>query len=74
MVVDLFDRLADVEENISRVWLSAEIFDEIDSSSDTIVRVFNRWANGEVNIFGIWVISLMVYCIENIDKISTSSV
>lgn len=74
MVVDLFDRLADVEENISRVWLSAEIFDEIDSSSDTIVRVFNRWANVEVNIFGIWVILLMVYCIENIDKISTSSV
>lgn len=46
----------------------------IDSSSDTIVRVFNRWANVEVNIFGIWVILLMVYCIENIDKISTSSV
>lgn len=57
-----------------RVFGLVRRFLTIDSSSDTIVRVFNRWANGEVNIFGIWVISLMVYCIENIDKISTSSV
>lgn len=46
----------------------------IDCSNDTIVRVFNRWTNVEVNILGIWVILLMVYCIENIDEISTSSV
>lgn len=57
-----------------RVFGLVRRFLTIDSSSDTILRVFNRWANDEVNIFGIWVISLMVYCIENIDKISTSSV
>lgn len=57
-----------------RVFGLVRRFLTIDSSSDTILRVFNRWANDEVNIFGIWVILLMVYCIENIDKISTSSV